>query len=271
MDIQKKNMSDFVLYKNIWIDKSNICNSCEISVGFAKDLLKKGGLLVRNSYNWDKKTPSTFWFIIKDSFGGIEELPSKVRNQVRKSLKTYDFRIVTHEQMQNFGLGLYNKSRKRFGNAKFEVSAEWWNNRISGDNLEFWMGFDRGTGIPASFAINTVFKDYVDYSTIGISPDFPNNTYPMYGLFHEMNRYYLAEKHVPFVCDGVRSLTDHSNIQPFLEQKFKFRRAYCDIQVFYKSWFGVIVRVIFPFRRLIKVDKVQAILRQEAWVRGKDS
>ena len=103
---------------------------------------------------------------------------------------------------------------------------------------------------------------------MGISPDFPNNTYPMYGLIYEMNRYYLEEKGVSFVCDGVRSITGHSNIQNVLEDKFKFRKAYCDLQVYYKPWLGVAVKLLFPFRTLIKHPKVAAIFRQEAWARG---
>ena len=83
-----------------------------------------------------------------------------------------------------------------------------------------------------------------------------------------MNLYYLEEKGVPFVCDGARSITGHSNIQGVLEDKFKFRKAYCDLDVFYKPWFGMAVKLLFPFRKLIKQPKVSAILRQEAWARG---
>ena len=68
--------------------------------------------------------------------------------------------------------------------------------------------------------------------------------------------------------DGARSITEHSNIQPFLEDKFKFRKAYCDLQIFYNHWIGAAVKLLFPFRKLIKHPKVAAILRQEAWARG---
>jgi len=90
----------------------------------------------------------------------------------------------------------------------------------------------------------------------------------MYGLIFEMNRYYLQERGLKYVLDGARSMTEHSNIQPMLEEKFKFRKAYCDLQLFYKPLIGMAVKVLFPFRRLIKHPKVVAILRQEAWARG---
>lgn len=261
-------MADFVLYNNIWVDKKNLLHSCPMPFEKASSLLKKGGAMVRNTYDWDKKEESSFWYIIKDSFGGFDELPSKVRNQVRKSLKTYEFKRVSFEKMEKDGCELFNKSRERFGESE-KITQEQWKMRLLRDNpSDFWIGYDYETRTPASFAINAIYDDYVDYSTMGISPDFPNNTYPMYGLIYEMNRYYLEEKGLPFVCDGVRSITGHSNIQNVLEEKFKFRKAYCDLQVYYKPWLGVAVKLLFPFRKLIKHPKVAAILRQEAWARG---
>ena len=259
--------STFILYNRFWIDKCNICHSEKLSKEQCDSILLGGGILVRNVFNWDKTQPTSFWYVVKDQFGGIDELPAKVRNQVRKSLKSYVFKSVYYEEMVESGWRLFNKSRERFGSKP--ITKDQWKSRLDRDNgSEFWIGYDIESGKPASFAINTIFDDYVDYSTMGISPDFPNNTYPMYGLIYEMNRYYLEEKKVPFVCDGARSITEHSNIQTVLEDKFKFRKAYCDLQVFYKPWFGVAVKMLFPLRKLINHPKVAAILRQEAWARG---
>lgn len=171
--------------------------------------------------------------------------------------------------MRDCGFELFNKSRSRFGVKS--ITLEQWNHKMSKlrkRHHDYWIGYDRESGKPASFAINRIYNDYIDYSTMGISPDFPNNTYPMYGLIYEMNRWYLEECKVPFVCDGSRSITEHSNIQSLLIDKFKFRKAYCDIQLFYKPWLAILVRILFPLRCLFKQSKVSAILRQEAWARG---
>ena len=103
---------------------------------------------------------------------------------------------------------------------------------------------------------------------MGVDPDAPGSTYPMYGLILELNRYYLEERKLKYVSDGARSITEHSNIQPFLEDKFRFRKAYCDLQVFYRPWIGMAVSMLFPFRRFIRQRKVTALLRQEAMARN---
>ena len=40
-------------------------------------LLKQGGLMVRNTYNFDCQEETCFWNVIKDQFEGLEELVVK--------------------------------------------------------------------------------------------------------------------------------------------------------------------------------------------------
>ena len=95
-----------------------------------------------------------------------------------------------------------------------------------------------------------------------------NSTYPYYGLIFEMNRYYLQELGLKYVNDGARSITEHSNIQPFLIEKFNFRKAYCHLNIHYKWWFGLVVKCLYPFRKIIPNHKVKSILNMEAMARG---
>ena len=261
-------MDYFRLYKGGWVN--SVPHTAErIEQNVAKNLLKKGGIFVKNVYNWDKKEESSFWFVIKDEYGGIDELPSKVRNQVRKSQKSYDFHLVSPEEMQEKGFELFNKSRARFG-GDLSVTKEQWAKRVNngkGDR-DFWLAIDKETGKAEGFGINRIVEDYCSYVSMGVNPCAPKSTYPMYGLILEMNRYYLEELKLKYVCDGARSITEHSNIQPFLEEKFKFRKAYCNLQMFYKPWLTLVVKILFPIRKLIKQNRIKAFLNQEAMARG---
>ena len=67
------------------------------------------------------------------------------------------------------------------------------------------------------WALNKVKKRSVNYMTLKAIPELMNRHYPYYGLLYEMGRYYLAEKGYSYVSDGWRSISGHSNIQPFLE------------------------------------------------------
>ena len=95
-----------------------------------------------------------------------------------------------------------------------------------------------------------------------------NSSYPYYGLIYMMNKYYLETIGVKYVSDGARSITEHSNIQPFLIEKFKFRKAYCRLQIKYKFWVRIIVTLAYPFHKIIPIHQIKSILNMEAMSRG---
>ncbi|MBR1515058.1 MAG: hypothetical protein IJ622_12325 [Bacteroidales bacterium] len=108
-----------------------------------------------------------------------------------------------------------------------------------------------------------------EYGLIGLLPEYKhNNTYPYYGLFYNMNAYYLGEKQYRYVVDGARSITEHSHIQEYLIQNFHFRKAYCQLAVHYKWWMGIAVKMLYPIRKIITLPRVKAILNMEAMQRG---
>lgn len=71
-----------------------------------------------------------------------------------------------------------------------------------------------------------------------------------------------------YVCDGARSIIEHSNIQPFLIDKFYFHKAYCQLEIVYKWYVGIIVVMLYLLRKLIKHSGVTTLLNQEAIARG---
>ena len=205
----------------------------------------------------------------------MEELSSKMRNQVKKSLKTYDVKRITAEEFRKIALPIYNAAQENY-RVKAQLSTQQEIDSLArAMNKEFWAVYTKEGRVPVAVAINTVTRDETqwhgccEYNTMKCDPQYQyNSSYPYYGLIYEMNRYYLEYLGLGYVNDGARSLTEHSNIQGFLIDKFHFRRAYCKVQIAYKWYVGLAVKILFPFRRLIRKPQVAAILRQEAWARG---
>ncbi len=120
-----------------------------------------------------------------------------------------------------------------------------------------------------ALGLNTIKEDSCEYNVLKCKPHaLRNGSQPYYALIYEMNRHYLEERGLKYVNDGARSMTNHSNIQPFLMQKFKFRRAYCGLKLHYKWWLAIIVKVLYPFRQVIPVKKVKMMLDMYAMSKG---
>lgn len=224
-----------------------------------------GGVIVQNAFDFDTPQPTEFWYVIKDSFGGMDELSAKMRNQVRRSFRECEIRRISIDCLSQQGYTVYCAAAEGYHVKVQPPTREEFSARLKacGEDWEFWGAFDKQTGCLVAFSMNCVTAECCDYSTMKADPAFQKRCYPYYGLIYEMNRHYLEERHLRYVCDGARSLTNHSNIQPFLIDKFRFRKAYCHLRMYYVWWLRPLVAVLFPFRRLIPIRPVRTLLDME--------
>ena len=264
-------MSKYRFYRNSWIfleeNKEQLLSKEE-----SRALLKKKGLIVRNTYDFDTKEETLFWFIIKDKLEDISELPFSTRRNIRRSQKFYIFKKSDRDFVRNNCYDIFLSRQKTYRVKNHIVTKDEFElliDEYEHENvIDYWVVEDKETNEIIGFSINRIKSCSCDYDLMCCSPDsLRNRTYPYYGLLYTMNQYYLGEKKLKYVCDGSRSITEHSNIQPFLEYNFKFRKAYCKLNVYYKWWFGVVVKLLFPFRNIIPFRNVKAILRMEEYSR----
>lgn len=225
---------------------------------------------IRYITDFDKSEESSFGYVNKDSFGGMEELSSKMRNQVKKSLKQLEIRMITKEEMLAQGYEVHASAASSYkvkAKVPSRVSFENYVNNLP-ENYDVWGAIIPETGKLIAWGVNRVYDDWCSYSSLKAIPEYQKQYYPYYGLIYEMNRYYLEERKLKYVTDGARSITEHSNIQPFLIDKFNFRKAYCHFEIKYKWWLGLAVNCLYPFRKLIPVRQVKALLDMEAMARN---
>ena len=235
-----------------------------------RSLLKKGGSFVRNAYNFDCKEETSFWYIIKDFFNGMGDVPSKYRSRVYKSLDRYEFKIVSNSFAAEECYETYKAAAENYRIKTTIPTKEQFETFVmSLDNtFDIWVGIDKETDSVAGFAINHVVDGMCDYDRMKFHPEFLKPVSPSYGLIYCMNEYYLEKKGLRYVSDGARSITEHSEIQTFLIKKFRFRKAYCQVQMFYKWWLWIIVCLLFPFRSYIRAVSIKAMLKMEEIARN---
>lgn len=262
-------MNQYRLYKRAWIfleeSKEKLLPKDE-----ACALLRNGGLMIRNTYDFDTKEETSFWFVIKDKIEDISELPESTRKKIRRSLKIYDFKKVSLDELETFGYDIvlsaekaYKGKRKHTTPNDFRVLIGEYKKQ---NNKECWCVENKMTGEIVAFSVNTIKEDSCEYDNAKCKSEALHDcSQPYYGLFYVMNKYYLGEKKMRYVSDGSRTITEHSNIQDYLVYNFRFRKAYCKLKVYYKWWFGVVVRLLYPFRNLMPFRDVKAVLRMEEY------
>ena len=234
----------------------------------AKKIKENNAYFARWTSNFDCNKQTGFWYVINDSYLKIEDYSKNTRSKIRRGLKNCRVKIVSLDKIKKFGYECYKyafdnynthlqpKSALEFVDDLDKLDGEW----------EFWGVFFDGKLI--GYSQNRVVKDYCDYSTIKFHPKYLKY-YSSYALFFSMNNYYLNEMKFKYVNDGARSIFHETNIQSFLIQKFRFRKAYCKLHIKYHPLVYILVFILSPFRLLIiksnntLLHKIGVVLMQE--------
>jgi hypothetical protein len=255
-------ISNKMLFPSFAPDTSFIVNKKLIR----KELTANKCLLLRYISDFDNPAFSNFWYIIKDEFIPIEGFSKNTRNQVKKGLKNCEVKKVSLVFFRANCYEIYASSIKNYGQSPISKN-EFQNANYENEERDFWVVFSKETNVPIAYSSNKVTETSCNYTYIKYHTDF-QNLYPSYALHYEMDRYYLEDNKVNYVNVGARSLLHETGVQDFLIQKFKYRRAYCKLNIVYSPFFRFMVKFIYPFRGLIKkinlqkLNKVKAILNQ---------
>jgi hypothetical protein len=238
-------------------------------------LLKKTrARLIRWTNQFDKEN-SKFWYIIKDSFAGFEELSAKTRNQVRRGFRNFIAEPTSFGQLKQQGYQTYLNAFKSYttfekpmSEADFVEHISWLE---SSELYEVWGVWDRVKNYLAGFSENLILGNTCFYEKIYSDPGYLKN-YSSYALFYEMNKYYLQEKKFKYVHDGSRSLSHDTNVQEFLVGKFKFRKAFCKLNIAYRFDVLLLAMLFYPFRASIyrrddSIGRMLAVLLRHEEIR----
>ena len=222
-----------------------------------KSLLKSSGAyFMRWVSNWDCKNPTKFWYLIRNDRISLEELSKKTRSKVRRGLRRSIILRVQSEYIASNGYDVYQKAfrdyesyEKPLSNEKFKETFMKYENDATSD---FWAVFTKENRKLIGYSRNIIQNKTCQFSTIKFDPQYLRNYYSSEAIFYRMIEYYLNEQNYKYVSDGARSVYHKSNVQDYLVNKSNFRKAYCKLNVHYSYMISLIVKLLYPFKNIIK-------------------
>jgi len=264
---------DYVYYKKGIIFSKAPHKEKQLTENICLDLINEHkAWFIRNTYDFDSSEPSSFWYVVKDNFYGMNELKPGTRYKIRRALNLFDIRLISVELMREQGYKVYKDSFARYANTTDVVASR--SSFLAGINeykegREFWGVIDKVDGTLVAYAETHCKEEMCDYFMLkALSKYLSGSNYPFYGLFYKMNEYYLDTCKMRYVLIGARSATEQSNIQSFMISKFRFRKAYAKLSLTYTPLLKMAVFVFYPVRSHISSLKLQTLLRLEAMARG---
>lgn len=259
----------YYLYRKAWRFAGPPHEEHKLNKEAYGNLLRMGGLMVRNTYNFDCQEETCFWYVIKDSIVDIEGLKPRVRNKIKHAQKAFVYRQIDLSFLKEKGYPILSDVFEGYASTDRNMNEAMFSDYISDTSFNYWGVFDKTTSELIGFCCVKLWDNCCEYDLSGIMTRYKHNaTYPYYGLYYTMNQHYLKTLHFKYVSDGSRSITEHSHIHDFLIQNFNFRKAYCQLEVHYNWWMKIAVTLLYPFRKIIPLKSVKAVLNMEAMQRG---
>jgi len=225
--------------------------------------------LARWESDFDSKSISEWWHVIKDTPEDISALAKKVRYEIRRAQKKYYVKQCSKEYILKHGYAVYKDAYKRYDTHEIMFESDEFNSAIERlPTCTEFVGVFSLDDTLVGFSENFISDNTCFYLTMWLSPEHMKFS-SSYLLFHEMNVMYLNERNFHYVSDGSRSLSHSTNIHNFLMSKFAFRKAYCKLNVSYIRKVAVFISLVYPLRNVINkfefplANKVSILLKQE--------
>lgn len=252
------------LLNHALVAKGNPKEFRNINEDDARVILKKEkrALFARWTSEFDERNESDWWYVLKDSPFDISELKSNWRYKINKGRKYFEVKAIEpseykQELYEVFVAALSAYPEKYRPNVDIDAFMkripEWKRYKT------VYGAFSKDEGRLCGYM--RVYKhDDMCYelSTLKSNPD-----YEKYQINAAIISYALEDMSDILASggmfiDGERTIIHETSFQNYLESYFNFRKAYASLHIVYRPIVGMVVSVLYPFRRVIKkIDNIQ--------------
>ena len=251
-----------------------------LDIGLTRDEIKQeiknnNAFFARWTTNFDSKKQSVFWYIINDQRLELNDYSANTRSKINRGFKKLNVKKISKQELLKHGYRVYKKALSRYEIVLQKLTQIQFEKEIENldEHWDFWGVFCNENNNLVAYSLNRLVKDYCDYSTIKFDPMYLKN-YSSYVLYFSMNKYYLNDKNFKYVNNGTRSISHQTNIHSFLIEKFKFRKAYCKLNIVYSNKIKYVVKTLYPFINIFRffnlgpIRQLNILLKQEEIVRS---
>lgn len=209
-------------------------------------------ILARWITDWDCGYETNWWYVIKDTPFDISALKSKRRYEINKGKKNFTVKRINPMDYQDEMLEVTKlafsswpeKYRPTVYDIEFKQGLIAWKNGI------VYGGFDNEDGRLCAYSYLTEYSGHLEFSVLRVCPESERKGINAAMVATIVEDYNDRLGNSFYINDGARSIRHETAFQDYLEKYFGFRKAYCALNIRYRFPFGIIIRTLYPFRKL---------------------
>lgn len=231
-------------------------------------------ILARWVTDFDCGYETDFWACILDKPFQVQELKAKRRYEITKGNRNFFCKKLNSSDLADM-YDVYVESLKGYKNKQGPISHnvflnEW--KSCFNDGKSVLLGvYQRDTNILCGYAHCLNNGKYIPISTLKTRVSKERDGVN-FALVSGICTYYENDlKNGSYLCDGYRNLVHETAFQDWLEKYFQFRKAYCVLNIKYRGFMIIAIKILYPLRKLInKINlnlfkQVSAICLLEEW------
>lgn len=214
-------------------------------------------LFARWITDFDCQEETEWWCLIKDTPFDLMSLKSNRRSLITRGLKRVDVRVIVPSEYAEKMANVLIKAWKSYDEA-YEEGDDRKNltedfRKLTRENLgntEYLGAFLKDTDTMIGYSIYNLYEDWIEYSVVKTDPEYLNTQVNAALVYYGLERY--MKPGIRYILGGYRTMVHESNYQDYLLKNFGFRKAYCKLHIRYRLWMKVIVKLLYPFRSVVK-------------------
>lgn len=221
-------------------------------------LNESGAMFARWTSDWDCKTPTEWWYCIKDTFTPLSEFSAKQRYRINKGLKNCNVVRLSHDAIENYTEDIYQVAEQAFADypaayrpiLRIEDYKRWLSDIPKQQDI--WLCCEKETGKVIGYAVCYKQDGFINLEQVKV-PTKKLNTEANAAIVFRLSEYYLKEQHLNYICDGERNIKHRTQYQDYLVRVLNFRYAYCKLNIVYSSKMHFIVNLLYHFTVVVKL------------------
>lgn len=211
---------------------------------------------------FDVSEPTEWWFTIKDDEYDLSKLKAQERRNVKifnkycyaKQINASEYETELFECYKASFSAYPEKYRpNKFSTKSFHNSITEWSNN---SQYRIYASFSNDENLLIGFTVaekNGKAVKLVSQKTNPFYEKYNSNASLIDFVLTKYNEQLKTGNCI--FTNGSRSIKHETNFNAYLEKYFGFRKAYAKLRVVYKFPFGIIVKLLKPFRKLFEHTK----------------
>lgn len=208
-------------------------------------------LLVSYISDFDTSYETSYWYIVKDGPFVFEELSKKYQKHVLKALERCEVKRIDPVSCFEDVYGVYKAAMSSYNTPDNEMTKTDLLANIKQDGLEYWGAYNRLTGVLVGWMSCRNNGKWSETVSAKYHPELQSFARPSDAIHYAILNYYLNDLGQKYICSGSRNINHKTNVQDYKIKHWKFRKAYCTLNLIYKPWMKIFIKLLYPFRKLL--------------------